>query len=667
MNCPTPPDRKATAVRRRLARSSALTAFFAGFMVLLVAAAPTSSAAPTAKIEGSGSSWAANAVNQWIADVTSSGLQVVFTSQGSAQGRKDFANNTTDFAVSDIGFRGVDPATGDQDTAGNRPYAYLPIVAGGTSFPYNLQFGGKQIRDLRLSGETLAKIFTNQITSWGDDQITADNNGRRMPAIAIVPLVHSEGSGSTAQLTKYFDAQYPSIWRPYFGQSGFTEYYPKRGGNMIAQNGSDQIINYATSSAANGVITYDEYSYALAKDFPVVKVQNAAGYFSLPTQYNVAVALTQAQINTDESSKDYLLQDLGNVYGFNDPRTYPLSSYSYMIIPTGKSDPRMSTAKRQSLVDYLYYSVCQGQKAMGPIGYSPLPINLVQASFDQTNKLKAADPDVDVNQRDVASCSNPTFVTGQPSRNYLAEIAPHPPDCDKAGAGPCGGAADEAINANPVDGQAPPASTGGSAGTVDPTPGAPSGGSTSGGTPAPGASPSVSGGAAAPGGGAPGAPGEASVPTAVPSSVPGVTKTVDKKTGVVTTTVVDPGTGKAVVATVDGATGLVTTTITDPKTGKSVTGIVDAKTGKVTAAKVDPLTGQIIAPAGTSIVGDAASAGGTVTGVDGEQIAVPADLASSSSVSDSMIGRLTILLLILAIALPPLVARAVTSRKRTSP
>ncbi len=674
---PTPPARKAPAVRRRLARSSALTAFFAGFMVLLVAAAPTSSAAPTAKIEGSGSSWAANAVNQWIADVTSSGLQVVFTSQGSAQGRKDFANNTTDFAVSDIGFRGVDPATGDQDTNQGRPYAYLPIVAGGTSFPYNLQFGGKQIRDLRLSGETLAKIFTNQITNWSDDQITADNNGRKMPAIAIVPLVHSEGSGSTAQLTKYFDAQYPGIWRPYFGQSGFTEYYPKRGGNMIAQNGSDQIINYATSGAANGVITYDEYSYALAKDFPVVKVQNAAGYFSLPTQYNVAVALTQAQINTDETSKDYLLQDLRNVYGFNDPRTYPLSSYSYMIIPTGKSDPRMSTAKRQSLVDYLYYSVCQGQKAMGPIGYSPLPINLVQASFDQTNKLKTADPDVDVNQRDASSCSNPTFVAGQPSRNYLAEIAPQPPDCDRAGAGPCGGAADEAINANPVDGQAPPASTGGSAGAVDPSPGAtdgsgaPAAGETPGAAPAPGESPSAGGGAAAgeaPGtpGGTPGAPGVASVPTAVPSSVPGVTRTVDKKTGVVSTTVVDPGTGKPVVATVDAATGLVTTTITDAKTGKSVTGIVDAKTGKVTVAKVDPLTGQIVAPAGTATVGGAASAGGTVTGVDGEQIPVPADLASSSSVSDSTIGRLTILLLLLAIALPPLIARAVTSGKRAT-
>jgi phosphate transport system substrate-binding protein len=428
--------------------------------MLLVATAPASQAVAHARIEGSGSSWAANAVNQWIADVTSSGLQVVFTSQGSAQGRKDFANNTTDFAISDIGFLGVDPATGAQDTSQGRPYAYLPIVAGGTSFPYNLSFGGKQVRDLRLSGQTLAKIFTNKITKWDDPAITADNNGRKLPGIAIVPLVHSEGSGSTAQLTTYFNSVYPGIWQPYYGKSGFTEYYPKNGNNMIAQNGSDQIINYATSRAANGVITYDEYSYALAKNFPVVKLENASGYYTLPTQYNVAVALQKAQINTDKTSPNYLLQNLTQVYGYTDARTYPLSSYSYMIIPTGAADPRMSTAKRQTLVDYLYYSVCQGQQEMGPIGYSPLPINLVQASFDQTNKLKVADPAVDVTSRDVSTCHNPTFVAGQPTRNYLAEIAPQPPACDKSGAGPCTGAAALSINGNPQGGKAPSSYTG---------------------------------------------------------------------------------------------------------------------------------------------------------------------------------------------------------------
>jgi hypothetical protein len=114
-----------------------------------------------------------------------------------------------------------------------------------------------------------------------------------------------------------------------------------------------------------------------------------------------------------------------------------MSSYSYFLIPTASNDPRMTTAKRQTLADFLYFSVCQGQKEMGPIGYSPLPINLVQASFAQTNKLKAADPNVDLTKRDVTTCQNPTFVAGHPEINHLAKIAPPPSACDKSGAGPC--------------------------------------------------------------------------------------------------------------------------------------------------------------------------------------------------------------------------------------
>ena len=64
-----------------------------------------------------------------------------------------------------------------------------------------------------------------------------------------------------------------------------------------------------------------------------------------------------------------------------------------MIIPTGADDPRMTTAKRQTLGDFLYYSLCEGQQKAGPLGYSPLPLNLVQAGFEQLAKLKPADPD----------------------------------------------------------------------------------------------------------------------------------------------------------------------------------------------------------------------------------------------------------------------------------
>jgi phosphate ABC transporter phosphate-binding protein len=431
--------------------------------------APAWAGASHALVQGSGSGWSANAVNQWVADVQQSGLQVVYTAVGSAQGRKDFAYKTTDYAVSDIGYLGVDPATGDQDTSLGRPYVYLPIVAGGTAFPYQVRVAGTLIRNIRLSGETIAKIFTNKITNWNDPQITSDNNGSKLPSIPIIPVVHSEGSGSTAQFTRYLAKTFPSLWKSYSGSSDLTEYYPRKG-QQIAQNGSDGVMNFTASAAANGAISYNEYSYALAKNYPVIKVENNAGYFTAPTQYNVAVSLTQAKINTDQnpdhckalgySPPCYLLQDLDSVYGYGDKRTYPLSSYSYMIIPTAPDDPRMTTAKRQTLADFLYYSACEGQAEMGPIGYSPLPINLVQATFDQVAELKKADPGVDLNQRNVSTCHNPTFVAGQPNRNYLAEIAPLPPPCDKAGQGPCTNGSAGIVNGNPHGGKPTGASTG---------------------------------------------------------------------------------------------------------------------------------------------------------------------------------------------------------------
>ena len=399
---------------------------------------PAEAAGAHAQIDGSGSSWSSNAVDQWIADASNQGLQIVYTASGSAQGRKDFAYKNVDYAVSDIAYQGTDPNTGEVD-ASARPYAYLPIVAGGTSFPYQIRVGGQLVRNLRLSGSSLAKIFTNQITNWNDPAITADNNGRQLPSLPIIPIVHSEGSGSTAQFTAYLAKQYPGDWGSYTKSAPrMTEYFPRKG-KMVAQNGSDGVMNYAVSPASNGAIGYDEYAYPNNAEYPVAKIGNTAGYFTQPDKYNVAVSLTQAVIDSNPASPTYLMQSLDNVYVYNDPRTYPLSSYSYMVLPTGTNaqDPRMSTAKRQTLADFLYYAICSGQSTVGDTGYSPLPFNLVKAGFEQVQKLKAAENGVNTDRKDVSTCDNPTFNPSNPADNRLASTAPPPAACDKVGAGPC--------------------------------------------------------------------------------------------------------------------------------------------------------------------------------------------------------------------------------------
>lgn len=423
-----------TRVSRTLARLSA--PFLA--LACVLALPGVGNAVTYAQIEGTGSTWSELIVQQWIADVNANGMKVVYTGGGSTKGRKDFANNSVDFAISEIPYQGTDEQ-GQADTSNGREYAYLPIVAGGTAFTYQLKVGNQQVRNLRLSGETLAKIFTNQITNWNDPAIAKDNNGRTFPSLPITPVVRSDGSGTTAQLTTWMDHEYPDIWRPYFGRSGLTSYYPKKpGSRMVSQAGSDQVMNTIKGFSGNGMIGYVEYSYAINADYPVVKVQNKAGYFVEPTQYNTAVALTKAKINMDPASPLYLTQVLDEVYTHPDPRAYPISSYSYLILPTGAGDQRMTTAKRQTLADFMYYSLCAGQTKAGAYGYSSLPLNLVQAGFDQIAKLKTADPAVELTDRDVRSCNNPTFDGKNLNRNVLADKAPQPPECDKVGAGPCG-------------------------------------------------------------------------------------------------------------------------------------------------------------------------------------------------------------------------------------
>ncbi|MEV4517403.1 substrate-binding domain-containing protein [Dactylosporangium sp. NPDC049525] len=429
---------------------TAIVAVLAIVLSLIVPAAPAS-AAGHARITGTGSSWSANAIAQWVADVRKQNLQVDFTSTGSATGRKDFAAVANDFAISDIGFRGTDSTTGQRDDAQGRPFAYLPIVAGGTAFVYQVRVGGQLVRNIRLSGETLAKIFLGKITDWNDPQVTSDNNGRKLPSLPIIVVVHSEGSGSTAQFTSYLAKQYPSLWRAYSGSSEFTEYFPITGKDgprkqPISVNGSDSVINTVKAGSSNGAIGYDEYSYAQNAGYPVVELENQAGYFTKPTDFNVAVALRAAEINMDKSDPlKYLLQKLDQVYVNPDKRTYALSSYSYMILPTG-NDAKMNSEKRQTLVDFMSYSICAGQASMGIAGYSPLPINLVQAGFEQLQKLHDIDPAVTVTTQPVNKCNNPTFIAGDPTRNHLAEIAPNPPDCAKRGAGPCSGTGSQTGN-----------------------------------------------------------------------------------------------------------------------------------------------------------------------------------------------------------------------------
>ncbi|MGW2931921.1 phosphate ABC transporter substrate-binding protein PstS [Streptomyces sp. NPDC001156] len=418
------------------ARLRAVTALF--LLAALLFGATPATAASYVPISGAGSTWSQNALDQWRANVRQYGMTVNYNGTGSSDGRNQFRNGTVDYAVSEIPYGVKD--SGVVDSAPSRKYAYMPIVAGGTSFMYNLTIGGKRVTNLRLSGQVIAKIFTGQIKLWNDPAIKADNPALKnaLPARQVVPVVRSDGSGTTAQLTTWMSKQYPSLWDDYCRRAGrstpcgTTSNYPViPGSRMVSQAGSNGVSGYVAQAGNVGTITYVEYSYAVyTTGFPVAKVLNKAGYYTEPTAKNVAVALLKARINEDSSSPAYLTQILDDVYNDSDARAYPLSSYSYMIIPT-KLESNFNNQKGKTLGAFAYYFLCQGQQHVDNLGYSPLPRNLVEAGLKQVRRI----PGVDVQSIDIKSCHNPTFSTD--GTNTLANTAPYPPACDKQGQSQC--------------------------------------------------------------------------------------------------------------------------------------------------------------------------------------------------------------------------------------
>jgi PBP superfamily domain len=308
------------------------------------------------------------------------------------------------------------------------------------------------------------------ITKWNDPIIVKDNPGLNMPDLQIVPVVRSDGSGATAEFTEWMLATEGSYWNAYCAKVGrapctqTSAYPPLANSAMVAQSGDLGVSGYVKQPQADGAIGYVEYSYALETGFPVAKVLNAAGYYTEPTAGHVAVSLLKAQINTDQSSPLYLTQDLSQVYTDTDPRTYELSSYSYLILPTSTTPP-MTTAKGYTLGAFGAYLLCEGQKPLDALGYSSLPINLVEAGFQQLQKIPGSQVPSQTTAQ-IQSCHNPTFSTN--GTNTLAASDPNPPACDKQGPTQCSTGTGGAKTPTPVNPSASASATGGTSGSATP-------------------------------------------------------------------------------------------------------------------------------------------------------------------------------------------------------
>jgi len=426
---------RSTSARRSRGILTALivaAASIAPLTVADVASAPAASAAGVT-ISGTGSSYAAIAINTWVSQMfTTYGTSINYQSSSSVQGLENFANGLVDFGASEIGY-----STGQAQSTppASEHYQYLPDIAGATCIMYNvLGSTGQPITELRVNSSILAGIFTGKILKWNDPQITALNPGVLLPNTPLIVTYRADPAGENYIFSDYLKTLEPGTWGAFSSAMGYpnapTAIWPTpttggtsaggfNEGNWVAQNGSDNASNYVSSSL--NTMTYVEAGYALEHNIPCAYVENASGSFVRPSELADAIALTNDQLQAN------LEQDLTGVYNAPQPGAYPISAYSYLVTGSDGLNP----AKGAALSQFVVFLACQGQQAAGTLGYSPLPNNLVQADFDAVNRMAGhiATPPLDA-----AHCPNP-YITGQ-----LQSVG-EPPILGQPGGGYTGGAA----------------------------------------------------------------------------------------------------------------------------------------------------------------------------------------------------------------------------------
>jgi len=127
-------------------------------------------ASPT--MQSTGSSFAAVAIQQWVGQTsTLYGLNINWQVQSSWSASTTSPRTRSTSGASDIPY-----SSQQAQSTPNFPYQYMPDVAGGLSFMYNLNGNdGQRITSLILNASVIDKIFLGEITTWNDPGHQADS------------------------------------------------------------------------------------------------------------------------------------------------------------------------------------------------------------------------------------------------------------------------------------------------------------------------------------------------------------------------------------------------------------------------------------------------------------------------------------------------------------
>ena len=287
-------------------------------------------------------------------------IEINYQSIGSGGGITQLTNQTVDFGASDA-------PMSDAEIAKVKIHPlHFPTVLGADVVTYNLP-SVKQ--PLKMEGETVADIFLTKIKKWNDPAIAKLNPGVKLPNEDIVVAHRAEASGTTYIFTEYLTKVSPE-WAKGPGTSKQIKW---PGG--LGQQGNEGVAGFVKQTPNS--IGYVELGYVLQNHMQSAILKNAAGdWVAATTESTTAAAAAAAKT----MPSDFRVS-ITNAKGKG---AYPISSFTWLLIPSKIADP----AKKAAIVGFLKWMLKDGQQYCAALGFAPLPASVENLELKQISQIQ---------------------------------------------------------------------------------------------------------------------------------------------------------------------------------------------------------------------------------------------------------------------------------------
>ncbi|MDT0343263.1 phosphate ABC transporter substrate-binding protein PstS [Streptomyces litchfieldiae] len=316
-------------------------------------------------ISGAGASSQEAAQAAWQAgfNALQPGVTVNYDPVGSGGGREQFVQGGTDFGGTDAY---LDDEEGELSAATERcgEVVEIPVYVSPVAVIFNLE----GVDSLNMSPATIAGIFNQEITTWNDEAIAADNPDVELPDTPITPVNRSDPSGTTENFVEYLSATAPDAW-----PHEVSDEWPVSGGE--AANGTSGVVQAV--SGGDGTIGYADASQA--GDLGTVAVGVGEEFVSYSPE--AAAAVLEVSERVEGRGQYDFAYDLAR--DTTEAGTYPIVLVSYAMACATYDDE----AKAELVRGYLTYMISEeGQAAAAEsAGSAPLSETLrteFQAAVD---------------------------------------------------------------------------------------------------------------------------------------------------------------------------------------------------------------------------------------------------------------------------------------------